>query len=281
MAKLTVGVTGAEGFIGSHLVKALKNDPAFKLATFTGDLLKEEDVEKYFSNNPNLDCLVHLAGLFQGDFDALLDANVKTINNVLEIGGKHGLKKIIYSSTGAVYGEPINKKSKETDPLNPVTLYGLVKLYAEECIRYYSRTQNIGYAILRFPNVYGPGNNKGVIYNFLTAVKSGISITLHGDGNQKRDFLYIEDAVKAIISALLHTTKHSTLNIGTGVGHTLNDLLLQLKKLGFNFEINYEHVKPTNQLNNLVQDIKESGVSLGWKSSVNLKDGLRKTILAI
>src|SRR5215218_3736820 len=145
--KREIGLTGGNGFIGSHLRKLLdQRQIAYHL--FKGDLLNLYDVDAFLQNHA-INTIVHLAGSFHGSFENLAGKNLIATQNLLEAGTRYGIQKIIYSSTGAVYGEPVKSKSFETDPLNPNTLYGLVKGYTEDCVRYYKNNHGIDYIILR------------------------------------------------------------------------------------------------------------------------------------
>ena len=276
MERLKIGITGAGGFIGRHLVSALEKLAGVDFTCFEGNLLNIADVEKYFGNNPSISQIIHLAGSFAGDFDTLMASNVVTTNNLLDVATKNKVNKIIFASTGAVYGEPLNSKSKEDDPLNPVTVYGLTKMFAEETIKYYARTRNIKYVILRFPNVYGPGNNKGVICNFTESIKRNSTVELLGDGNQKRNFLYVEDAINAILKTLDYSLESGAINIAEPMLYSLNDLISALKSAGLGFDTVYREKNPTNTLQNLSLDVAKANKVWEWSPKTTLIEGLKK-----
>lgn len=264
--KNNIGIVGSKGFIGTHLKKYLtvKN---ISYTEFEGNLLKKEDVELFFKKN-NISRVIFLAGTFNPPFENLLKCNVETLQNFLEIGIKHKLKKIVFTSTGAVYGEPIGKRSKETDSLKPCTLYGLSKLFAEECIKFYKNNYGLRYIILRFPNVYGDGNNKGVIYQFLTSIKESKKAVIEGDGKQKRDFLYVEDACLAIGKALVYLDS-DIFNISNIKCLSINQVIADLKAK-YDFSIEYRSTE--NNLNILSLDISKAKNKLGFfPNTVSLK----------
>lgn len=279
MERLKVGVTGASGFIGRHLVTALEKLKSVDFACFDGDLLNITDVEKYLENNPNISQIIHLAGSFAGDFNTLVASNVVTTNNLLEVATKNKVNKIIFASTGAVYGEPLNNKSKEDDPLNPVTEYGLTKMFAEETIKYYARNREIKYIILRFPNVYGPRNNKGVIYSFTKAIRETGTIEVLGDGNQERNFLYVADAVDSLTKTLDYNSCNDIINIATPELYSLNDLISAIRMFVPVFTTTYKTKDQTNALKTLSLDISKVGRVLGWTPEVSLIEGLKKTTI--
>lgn len=264
--KKTVGIIGYKGFIGNHLVKYLSTKN-ISYTNFEGDLLKKDDIEIFFKKN-NISQALFLVGTFNPPFENLIKFNVLTLQNFLEIGVKRKLEKIIFTSTGAVYGESVGRKSKETDPLKPCTLYGLSKLFAEECIKFYKNNYGLKYIILRFPNVYGDGNNKGVIYQILLSIKESKKVVIEGDGKQKRDFLYVEDACLAIEKVLSYPDT-DIFNISNIKCLSINQVIGKLKAK-YDFSIKYR--PQANNLNTLTLDINKAKNKLGFfPNTVNLK----------
>ena len=263
MEKVKVGVTGADGFIGSHLINELSKNNDIEYTNFNGDLLIIEDIKLFFQNNPNLDSIIHLAGIFSDNVDELMRINVQATLNLLEEMHKNNVKKIIFSSTGAVYGEPIGAESFEDDPRNPNTLYGLSKMYAEDAIFYFNNNYGINYVILRFPNVYGEGNNKGVIYNFVRGIKEESKITVFGNGKQSRNFLHVDDAVCSLIKAISY---HNTdvFNISNPKRVAISKLIELLHLKYGNFNVEYK-VKNTNTLQNLVLNVEKAKLHLKFE----------------
>lgn len=262
MAKLkNVGITGSSGFIGSHLTRYLaqKNIP---FACFSGNALRVRDVERFFLDN-KISQVVFLIGTFDLPFENQLKINVLTLQKFLEVGMQYGLKKIIFTSSGAVYGEPKKGESSENDPLEPNTLYGLSKLLAEDCILYYARNNSLRFVILRFPNVYGE-NNKGVISKFLSDIKKYKKITIAGNGTQKRNFLHVKDACIAIGKALQYR-KSDIFNISNPTKILINELAEKLKGK-YNFSIQY---KPKdNSPDNILLNIEKAKKLLCFKPKV-------------
>lgn len=275
---MRIGIIGASGFIGSHLMRRLKEQNDFEVAVFNGDLFNISDIDNFFNDNIGMSQLVNLAGIFSGDFEQLFSVNVTALHNLLSVAVKHDIKRIVHISTGAVYGEPDNGKSKEGDELRPNTLYGLSKMYGEECLEYYSRLHKFDFVILRFPNVYGPGNNKGVIYNFIDSIKRENKVVIFGDGEQKRNFLYVDDSVAAIISALSHGAGSQIFNIADKDIHSLNDLVNIIKKIKPGFVIEYKAADASNNLQVLSEDISKAKKSLYWKPLVGLDTGIRNVL---
>lgn len=232
-----VGITGGNGFIGTYL-RHYFDEKGIQYKCFKGDLLNENEIEEYFEKN-KIHQIIHLVGTFDPPFENLINKNLLTTQKLLEVGSSKGLQKVIYASTGAVYGQPIKEESFESDPLAPETLYGLVKMFTEECVSFYKHNHNIQYVILRYPNVYGKGNNKGVIYNFLNNIKNSGKLIIEGDGNQVRDFLHVSDACKAIYKALEYGSS-DTFNITSDVRLSINDLVAEFKKK-YDFKVEYKN----------------------------------------
>lgn len=252
-------ITGSRGFIGRRLLATLHN---FDVVPFHGNLLVPGEVETFFSEHKPTQA-VHLVGGFDGPFEQLLQKNVLPTQNLLETGWKHGLRKIIYASTGAVYGEPVKEKSVETDPLQPNTLYGLSKKFAEEVTHFYKRQYGIENIILRFPNVYGAENNKGVLFQFLQAIKTKGSISIAGDGSQSRNFLHVQDACNAIEKAL-HYNGSGIFNISNPVKVSINELVEQMKQY---YTFGIEHRPQDNYLKDLLLDTSKAQEELGFQAA--------------
>jgi UDP-glucose 4-epimerase len=209
--------------------------------------------------------VIHLAGSFTGSFDELIQKNVLTTQQLLQAGVEAGLEKIIYASTGAVYGEPVGEVSLESDARKPNTLYVLSKKMAEDVIFHYNLIKNLSYVILRYPNVYGEGSTKGVLYNFLTDIHQKASITVAGDGNQSRNFLHVSDACGAIIKAIGYEP-NDVFNISTSGKTSINDVVALLKRY-YSFDIH--HKAPDNNLKSLLLDTSKAEAELGFKAAVD------------
>lgn len=259
-----VGVTGAKGFIGSHLITYLQQR-GITCVPFEGNLLNTEDIKGYFQNN-RITKIVHLAGSFNPPFESLINKNLRITQNLLEVGMPLGLKKIIYSSSAAVYGNSPENGSKEEDVLKPNTLYGLVKEYTEECISYYACNNNLSYIILRFPNVYGDGNKKGVIYNLLNDIKTKGGITIEGDGTQKRNFLHVNDVNQAIHKSIDYN-ENNIFNVGDDKSISLNDLV-ELLKEKYSFDV--VHNPPRDMYSNMILQTQRIKNLIGFQPQITL-----------
>lgn len=257
-----VAITGSSGFIGSNLVRLLqeKNIP---FIVFKGNLLDLDAVKEFFKANA-VKQVIHLVGSFTGSFERLIEKNVITTQHLLQAGVEAGLQKIIYTSTGAVYGEPVRDVSLESDGRRPNTLYGLSKKMAEDVIFHYHLVKGLRYNILRFPNVYGEGSKNGVLCNFLNDIHSKGSITIAGDGEQSRNFLHVSDACDAIVRSI-HYQANNIFNVSTSAKTSINDIVALLKRY-YSFDIH--HKAPDNNLKSLLLDTSKAAAVLGFKALV-------------
>lgn len=262
--RLKICITGHRGFVGTHLKKYLSENKKLLVIPFEGDLLNKKDIENFFKKHKDINQVIHLVGSFFGDFENLYRANLLTTFYLLETLSYTNIKKIIYASSGAVYGEPLRRESKEVDMLFPNTIYGLTKLYAEESIKYFSNTSNIDYIILRFPNIYGEGNNKGVVFNMLNDIKTKRKITIYGDGNQSRNFLHVSDACKAVEKSIFYK-KSNVFNISNPKKVKINDIIKILQKK-YDFKIEYR--EENNKLRNLLLNTEKAKKELKFVPKV-------------
>jgi UDP-glucose 4-epimerase len=268
---MNIGVTGASGFIGSEVLKKL-NELGFCVKPFGGDILNVSDLDLF---TRDCDVVIHLAGIFSNDFDQLFDINFKGTYNVVESCKRNSVKRLIFSSTGAVYGDPLNGvASFESDTLKPNTLYGLSKFYAEEYIRF----SGINHVILRFSNVYGPSNNKGVFYNFFNSIKTENKIVIMGNGEQKRDFLFIDDAVDAICRAIEHEGTCEVFNIAGKSLYSLNQLVEIIKLYVVDLKLDYIVSSENNSQNILSENIDLARKVLKWEPSLSLNEGIQRMV---
>jgi len=244
-------ITGGNGFIGKNLNRLLAENKKLKIINFKGDLLKRKDVKSFFKKNKGIDQIVHLVGLFSGEIEDLLAVNVEALAVLLDVAVQNSVKKVVYTSTGAVYGEPIRNTSSENDLLAPNTNYSMTKKLAEDVIMYFHGNYGLDYVILRFPNVYGPNNNKGVIQAFKDNIKNKGEITIFGDGKQSRNFLHVEDACNAIKKSIYYNNT-DIFNISNPKKVSINDLV-KIFQQKYDFKI--KHCPPDNDLKDLLLNI--------------------------
>lgn len=210
---MKVLVTGSRGFIGSHLMK----DLGMQAIGFDLAISPRQDIKTMWAvHGEQVDVIVHLAASC-----IVLDSinqpltyfknNVLGTVNMLEVARRQDIEQVIYASSAAA--------------LNRDTPYGLSKFEGEQWCELYSRLYGFDTCILRLFNVYGPGQNKGVIFNFVNQVKEGIPLTIHGDGKQTRDFIHVADVVRDI-RQLIDGGGHGFYQFGTGVETSIMRLAL-------------------------------------------------------
>lgn len=220
---MKIVVTGGNGYIGRALKKRLErggdatgdfvtvdDDPGFPRTDFSVD-----DLARLFRG---ADAVVHLAAVRGGTRISRFDANAAISENVLLAMAAAGVKRFVFMSSIAVYSDTALLPWREDQPCTPVSLYGVSKLACESLFRHYARLHAFDGAILRLAPVYGEADpNKRMIANFIRQAARGEDILLAGDPPARRDFIYLEDAVSALLFAVGLSGKGvETLNIGSG-----------------------------------------------------------------
>jgi len=240
-------VTGGAGFIGSHIAENLvqRGDDVTildnlntgkkenlakindKINFVNGDIRDYKLLEELVNNTTGVFHEAALASV-QDSFnmkDEYIDVNVNGTENILKLGKEYGFK-IVYASSSSVYGNPNTIPVKETDERKPINPYAQTKLDDEYLAKKYSE-MGVSVIGLRYFNVFGPRQSKeyaGVIKLFLEKIKQEISPKINGDGLQTRDFVHIDDVVKANILAMDSNIKHEFFNVGTGNSISILDL---------------------------------------------------------
>ncbi len=252
-------VTGGAGFIGSSLVEELiKNSKNFvvvvdnlqtgareKLPLSKYDNLKfiqcdvnhEDEITSVFHTFP-FDYVFHYAALvgvkrtLENPVSVLND--ISGIKNILNLSKNTGVKRVIYSSSSEVYGEPVEfPQNEETTPLNSRLPYAIVKNVGEAFLKSYKQEFGLDYTIFRFFNTYGPKQAKDfVISKFINLALNNKEITIYGDGSQTRTFCYIKNNIQAcIVAAFNNDYKNKTINIGNNIETSILDLAQLIIKL--------------------------------------------------
>lgn len=290
-------VTGGAGFIGSHIVdeyikKGFKvliidnlssgsEENINKKAIFEKVDIKEKNkitkiIEKFKPDIINHNAFISSITKVEKKKGKFLVENLNNFLNLIE-PSKFFLKQFIFASSCAVYGESI-PPLKESDEINPVNLYGLSKLLIENSIIYYSKRYCFKYTILRYSNVYGPRQRgdleSGVISIFINQILNKNHLTIFGDGETTRDFIFISDVVRANI---LSIDKEGIFNIGTGKETTINELVNILEEI-IGFKLKRKYIKKDSGVRKSFLDIKKAKVELGFQSQINLVKGLKKTL---
>ncbi|MDA0986891.1 MAG: NAD-dependent epimerase/dehydratase family protein [Bacteroidetes bacterium] len=295
-------VTGGAGFIGSHIVDSylaagnqvivVDNLSTGKRENIPGKVkfyqmdLKDKMIERIFSEN-SIDVINHHAAQMdvrRSVNDPIFDANVNVVGflNLIEHAKKHGLKKIIFSSTGgAIYGEQINFPADETHPIQPLSPYGITKLATEKYLNYYKEVHGIDFVILRYANVFGPRQNPhgeaGVVAIFVEKFLKKEQPIINGTGKQTRDFVFVGDVVDANLKALNYSSSE-IFNIGTGIETDILSIFNNLKLITkSNVSENFHPAKMGEQMRSVISNSKAEKL-LGWKPKCSIQEGLELTV---
>ena len=248
-------VTGGAGFIASQVADAFieegndvvvlddlstgfeKNINA--KATFMKMNIRDSEVEKIFEKE-KFDVVNHHAAQMdvrKSVADPAFDANINIIGtiNLLQNSVKYRIKKFMFASTGgAVYGEQSYFPANENHQTNPLSPYGISKLSVEKYLYYYQNEYGLNNTILRYANIYGPRQNPfgeaGVVSIFCNKMLNGEQPIINGDGKQTRDYVYVQDVVKANLLTLSHE-ESSVFNVGTAIETNVNDLFSMLNDI--------------------------------------------------
>ena len=212
-------------------------------------------------------------------FDA--ETNIVGMLRILEAAREAGVRKVLFASSGgAAYGEQVNFPAREDDPTNPVSPYGVSKRSGEHYLFYYHAVHGLPYVALRYANVYGPRQDPhgeaGVVAIFAEKLLRGETPTIHGDGRQTRDYVFVGDVVEANLRALA-TDFTGAVNVGTGVETDVNALAAALARLaGFRGEAVHGPAKAGEQRRSVL-DVTRAREVLGWAPRVSFDEGLRET----
>jgi UDP-glucose 4-epimerase len=286
-------VTGGAGFIGSNLVDALlaRGDDVTVVDNLVSGKrenvaaaarLVEADIR---DDGLELDGEVcfHLAA--QADVNTSVqrpgyDASVNVLGtvNVLEAARRSGAQVVFSSTGGAIYGE-VERPAAEDDERRPVSPYGIAKLAGEEYLRGWNRIHGTRHVVLRFANVYGPrqdsGLEGGVVAIFLERMARGEGTTIFGDGGQTRDFVHVDDVVRALLAAA--GRDGGTFNVGTGSETSVGRLHELCRAASGVDEPPAHEPARLGDARRSVLDVARIKRELGWTPQVSLEDGLRRT----
>lgn len=302
-------VTGGAGFIGCHLVDRLvdegfevwvlddfsagymKNiihrmdEKSFHLVN--GDVRDKEVVDKVVEN---VDAVFHLAALVDVDLSIenpvlFNEVNVVGTLNLLKACLDFDVDRFIFASSAAVYGDLDSAKKKENMVPRPVSPYGVSKFAAEQYVQVFNELYDLETVCLRYFNVYGPRQNlrsaySGVITTFIERLLRGASPVIYGDGEQSRDFVYVDDVVTAYMLTLKSSeVVGEVFNIATGTETTINELARKLQRITKTEYLEPVFMKPrTGDIKHCTADISKAEKYLGFHPQVKLEDGLSELV---
>lgn len=281
-------VTGGGGFVGVPTVRALLAEGAqVRVLDLSGDALAGLDCEVVTGSVTDFDAVrlacedvqrvVHLAVLpltaANTEVEQAFDINVLGCFNTFRAAGEAGVERVVYSSASSAYGPTTAVPIPENHPLEPVAFYPATKAAGEMLLRGLAGTYGYGFVILRYMNVYGPGQRAGVVPAVARALLAGNSPTLTGDGTQAFDFVHIDDCGRANMLALAGAGSGAALNVGSGEATSLNDVVaLMCDLLGVELQPSYSGDVSTAPPR--VGDLARSRELIGYEATVPLRDGL-------
>ena len=299
---MRVCVTGGAGFIGSHLVDRLielghtvlvidnlttgVREFVNPKAVFIEMDVRDANIESIFADfkpqvvfheaaqtmvpasmeNPKMDCDVNLLGLV----------------NILEASRKHKVEHFLMPSSAAVYGDLDTLPLTEDMIGKPTSFYGLTKLTGEGYLRIYEQAFGLKTVCFRYSNVYGPrqgdGGEGGVISIFTRLINEGQGLTIFGDGEQTRDFIYVDDVVEANIKAMNHPELTGVYNISTNTSTSVNKLVSYFKSISNKDLPVYYEAERTGDIRHSRLCNQKAKVDFDFLATVDLERGLRDTI---
>lgn len=298
---MKVLITGGAGFIGSHLAEFLREHAEVRILDNlrSGDrrILKRHDVDLIQASVldaaalraavSGVDFLFHLAAMV-GVQESMekphecVEINVLGTLNVLRAAAHAGVRKFVFASSAAVYGDDPSVPTPETATPKPKSPYAITKLDGEYYCEMFEREGWLRTASLRFFNVFGPGQDPAspyaaVVPAFLRRVTRGEPVTIFGDGEQSRDFIYVKDVVSSLVFAAENAQVAGVFNCGYGRETTINELVQQI----------FASARSESRLEYLPQragDVRRSCASTeklracGWQPVSSLEQGLRETM---
>jgi UDP-glucose 4-epimerase len=296
-------VTGAAGFIASHVADAytnaghdvvilddlsrgIRNNVNPKARFYECDIRDRETVDSIFLSEKPAIVNHHAAQMDvrRGVREPLFDAQVNILGslNLIEAAITHGTKRFIYAATaGAGYGEPKVMPVPEDYPINPVTPYGISKHTVEHYLFTFQFLYGLQYVVLRYGNVFGPRQSSqgeaGVFAIFSEQMLSGIQPVIYGDGQKLRDYVYISDVVAANVAAL-DRGSNELFNIGSGLATPDLEIFERVRDLlGKSVQPRYLPRRP-GEIDRISLDISKAARLLGWVPQISLAVGAQRTV---
>lgn len=310
----TVLITGGAGFIGSNLADVIlanggrvvcfddlstgslrniaeaRKNPRFIF--IRGNANRLADLQKVFRGRPaswRVDYIFHYAARVgvirttERPLEVLED--LEGIRNILELSRKHKVKKVMFSSSSEVYGDPVHLPEREDGPLNVRVPYAAVKLVGEQLMRAYYEKYGLRTTVLRFFNVYGPRQDASsygfVMGIFIRQALEARPLTVFGTGDQTRDFVYVGDNVLLSLKALLSSkTDGEVINLGRGRAISIRELARRIVKTVRDprVKIVFKSLRKGDFVRRRVPDISKMKRLLGSAPITTLEDGIGKTV---
>lgn len=298
MAKAVV--IGANGFIGSHLVDALASsghevrafdrfssrEPTFRAPAeiMVGEFLSRGDLEAAVAGQDYVFHFLSTTTPATAESDPTLDVrtNLAQTIELLEASVHAGVGRVFFASTGgAIYGDQGKNEYSELDATIPASPYAIGKLAIEQYLRFFRVKHGLASTTLRISNPYGtrqhPSKKQGLIPIALRQILAGKPVVQFGDGSMVRDYLFVEDLVRMIVPLLAADSQHDLYNMGSGVGHSVSEVLEALRRVtGTDFDVEQRPTPPTF-VDHVVLDTTRYRSEFGEVELTSLDEGIRKT----
>jgi len=297
-------VTGAAGFIGSHLADRLVSDgygvvgiddlSSGKLENLPSSVdlrqmdIRDSEVQAVVAE-VQPDIVFHLAAQISVSLSARepqvdAEVNIGGALNLLEgvrALGDSATKFVYITSGGTAYGDPVVVPADESTPIRPLSPYGASKYAVETYLPIYEKLCGLEYSIIRLANIYGPRQDPhgeaGVVAIFSKAMLAGKPLKIFGDGNDERDYVFVADVVEAVVRAA-DGSLPGPFNVGTGIGTSTNRIFEIIAELcGHSEPAVHGPVRP-GDINRISLDSTRAKEQLGWSAGVSLEDGLKTTV---
>ena len=275
---MRIGVTGAKGFIGTHLVSALKKKGTVVTLPRKKDLPGKQELKRFVSGT---DLFFHLGGVNRGTNEEILTGNIIGTSRLLEsiLNDGKASARLVFSSSAQVYHlDNFTTPIRESKQASPDTIYGVSKQNAESLIK----ISGIPFVILRLSNVYGPGcrpNYNSVVATLCSRAVNDLPLMINGDGRQGRDFIYIDDVVRAFMLAGFEPVPGSgnIFNVSSGKMISIKKIVGQIGQCYNNTRTEFLTDKNNSEISYCC-DSSKFAKKFGWRPRVSLAKGIEQTL---
>ncbi len=297
---MRVAITGIAGFIGSHLAAHLSD--RYEVIGFdngrSGDFsrvpkgsvvhrldIKEPSAEHWAQHLGGVDVLFHLAAEKYNSSKStpaqVIETNVSATARMLQGASSAGVKQVVFTSSLYAYGSIGPEPMRERQPLTPDTYYGMSKVAGENLLRVAQRDHGLRWAVARLFFVYGPnqyaeGGYKSVIMTNFERMLAGEPPHINGDGKQRLDYVYVEDAVEALEALSSHDAAGLTVNIGSGIAPSILELTAQMQRIAGSNGASQHVAADWTQGTIRMADPSAADKLLGWRARTDIESGLQE-----